>query len=51
MPLLVAAGAALAHTPVTVLNGGMRHGVLSMESYVLGLALDLESGSPGLRKT
>ena len=46
LPLLVAAGAALAHTPVTVLNGGIRHGVLAMESYVFGQALDLEFGQP-----
>lgn len=46
LPLLVAAGAALAHTPVTVLNGGIRHGVLAMESYVFGQALDLEFGKP-----
>ena len=46
LPLLVAAGAALKHTPVTVLNGGIRHGVLSMESYVFGQALDLEFGKP-----
>ena len=46
LPLLVAAGAALKHTPVTVLNGGIRHGVLAMESYVFGQALDLEFGKP-----
>lgn len=51
LPLLVAAGAALKHTPVTVLNGGIRHGVLAMESYVFGRALDFEFGSPKLRKT
>ena len=44
LPLLVAAGAALEYTPVTVLKGGIRHGVLSMESYVFGQALDLEFG-------
>ena len=42
LPLLVAAGAALAHTPVTVLNGGIRHGVLAMESYLFGLNLSIE---------
>lgn len=46
LPLLVAAGAALEHTAVTVLNGGIRHGVLAMESYVFGQALDLEFGKP-----
>jgi 4,5-DOPA dioxygenase extradiol len=42
LPLLVAAGAALEHTPVTVLNGGIRHGVLAMESYLFGLNLSIE---------
>ncbi len=46
LPLLVAAGAALAHIPVTVLDGGIRHGVLSMESYLFGQALDLEFRKP-----
>jgi 4,5-DOPA dioxygenase extradiol len=32
----VAAGAAGAEAPVTVLDGGMQHGVLSMESYLFG---------------
>lgn len=36
LPLLVAAGAAPAPTPATVLDGGIRHGVLAMESYVFG---------------
>jgi 4,5-DOPA dioxygenase extradiol len=36
LPLLVAAGAAPAAAPATVLDGGIRHGVLAMESYVLG---------------
>jgi 4,5-DOPA dioxygenase extradiol len=36
LPLLVAAGAASSATPVTVLDGGIRHGVLAMESYVFG---------------
>ena len=34
LPLLVAAGAALTAAPATVLDGGIRHGVLAMESYV-----------------
>ncbi len=42
LPLLVAAGAALAPSPVTVLNGGIRHGVLAMESYVFGRQLELD---------
>ncbi|HRQ64490.1 MAG TPA: class III extradiol ring-cleavage dioxygenase [Xanthomonadaceae bacterium] len=36
LPLLVAAGAASTPTPATVLDGGIRHGVLAMESYVFG---------------
>jgi 4,5-DOPA dioxygenase extradiol len=36
LPLLVAAGAAPAATPTAVLDGGIRHGVLAMESYVFG---------------
>ena len=46
LPLLVAAGAALKHTPVTVIKGGIRHAVLAMDSYVFGQALDLEFGKP-----
>lgn len=42
LPLLVAAGAALKPSPVTVLNGGIRHGVLAMESYVFGRRLELD---------
>ena len=44
LPLLVAAGASREPTPATVLDGGIRHGVLAMESYVFGerLALDGE---------
>lgn len=42
LPLLVAFGAARATLPVTVLPGGMTHGVLSMESYVFGRALELQ---------
>ncbi len=40
LPLVVAAGAAKRATPVTVLEGGILHGVLSMESYVFGVALE-----------
>jgi 4,5-DOPA dioxygenase extradiol len=43
LPLLVAAGAASTPNPVTVLNGGIRHGVLAMESYVFGRQLELEA--------
>jgi 4,5-DOPA dioxygenase extradiol len=48
LPLLVAAGAARAAAPATVLDGGIRHGVLAMESYVFGerVALQLEQGLP-----
>lgn len=42
LPLLVAAGAASAPSQVTVLNGGIRHGVLAMESYVFGRQLELD---------
>jgi 4,5-DOPA dioxygenase extradiol len=35
-PLLVAAGAAAAALPATVINGGITHGVLSMDSFVFG---------------
>ena len=42
LPLLVAFGAARAVLPVTVLPGGVAHGVLSMESYVFGQALHLQ---------
>lgn len=36
LPLLVALGAAPSALPVTVLQGGLTHGVLVMESYVFG---------------
>lgn len=36
LPLLVAAGASDQAKAVTVLEGGIRHGVLAMESYVFG---------------
>lgn len=41
LPLLVALGAAPASTPATVLDGGIRHGVLAMESYVFGASVPL----------
>ena len=37
-PLLVAAGAADLAQPVRVIEGGITHGVLSMDSYAFGLA-------------
>lgn len=42
LPLLVAAGAAATPSPVTVLNGGIRHGVLAMESFVFGRQLEVD---------
>jgi 4,5-DOPA dioxygenase extradiol len=36
LPLLVAAGAAASDAPVTVMPGGITHGILSMESYLFG---------------
>jgi 4,5-DOPA dioxygenase extradiol len=41
LPLLIAFGAARATLPLTVLPGGIRHGVLSMESYVFGASLQV----------
>ena len=41
LPPLVAAGAAARSTPATVLDGGIRHGVLAMESYVFGRQIDI----------
>lgn len=42
LPLLVAAGSASTASLVTVLDGGIRHGVLAMESYVFGQALTVD---------
>ncbi len=39
LPLLVAFGAAPSALPVTVMQGGITHGMLSMESYVFGAEL------------
>lgn len=41
LPLLVAAGASATPSEVTVLDGGILHGVLAMESYVFGRRLTL----------
>ena len=41
-PLLVAVGAATTLSPATVLEGGITHGVLAMDSYVFGQALALD---------
>lgn len=42
LPLLVALGAASRATPATVLDGGIRHGVLAMESYLFGERVQLQ---------
>jgi 4,5-DOPA dioxygenase extradiol len=42
LPLLVAAGAASRLAPATVLDGGIRHGVLAMESYLFGERVSLQ---------
>lgn len=41
LPLLVAAGAAQTPELVTVLDGGIRHGMLAMESYLFGRQLSV----------
>jgi 4,5-DOPA dioxygenase extradiol len=43
LPLLVALGAAHQVLPATVLDGGIEHGVLSMDSFVFGRAMTLEA--------
>ena len=42
-PLLVAAGAAASSLPATVIEGGITHGVLSMDAFLLGAAGPLGS--------
>lgn len=42
LPLLVALGASPEGAPATVLDGGIRDGVLAMESYVFGREIALE---------
>ena len=42
LPLLVALGASPEAGAVTVLDGGIRHGVLALESDVLGASIDLQ---------
>lgn len=52
LPLLIALGAARDTTNVTVLDGGIRHGVLAMESYVFGRDLgELSNAEPWIAKT
>jgi 4,5-DOPA dioxygenase extradiol len=41
LPLLIAAGAAKSLAPSTVLQGGIAHGVLSMESYLFGQSVSI----------
>ena len=43
LPLLVAVGAAPTLSLVTVLDGGIQHGVLAMESYVFGLQFQIDN--------
>lgn len=45
LPLLVALGAAPDVLPATVLDGGIRHGVLAMESYVFGASVELTTAA------
>ncbi len=45
LPLLVAVGAASTTSPVTVLDGGFRYGMLSMESYLIGSDTHLTSAA------
>lgn len=50
LPLLVAAGAASQLRPATVMEGGLTHGVLSMDAFVFGTGLQrpgLVSGTDG----
>jgi len=48
LPLLVALGAAGGSLPATVLDGGIEHGVLSMESYVFGATVALPQAEEAL---
>jgi 4,5-DOPA dioxygenase extradiol len=50
-PLLVAAGAAQRMTPVRTIEGGIVHGVLSMDSFVFGDAITQERASPAISPT
>lgn len=50
LPLLVAAGAADASSPVTVLPGGITYGVISMESYLFGPVAD-DAALPSVRQS
>jgi len=43
-PLMVAAGAAGAEVPARRIDGGMTHGVLSMDAFVFGGVSDFSQG-------
>jgi 4,5-DOPA dioxygenase extradiol len=42
-PLVVAAGAAASALPATVIEGGITHGVLAMDSFVFGPKVDVRA--------
>lgn len=44
-PLLIAAGAATASLPAMVLEGGIRYGVLAMDSFLFGQAIELSESA------
>ncbi len=46
LPLLVALGAAGSVLPATVLDGGIQHGVLAMESYLFGQSVTVDAKEP-----
>ena len=48
LPLFVAAGAAAADAPASVLPGGITHGMLSMDAYLFGAA-DVRAGEAAWR--
>lgn len=50
LPLLVALGASASSLPVTVLPGGITHGVLSMESYIFGQSIDISGKTKSFYK-
>jgi 4,5-DOPA dioxygenase extradiol len=50
LPLLIAAGASPAPLPVTVLEGGLTHGVLAMDSFLFGPLFGAGSGDSGIRE-
>jgi len=44
-PLLVAAGAAASRRPTTTIDGGIAHGVLAMDAFVFGAAIELSGAA------